>query len=209
MHFYWHRLRMWLTLLLGYVTDLSLFLGVVLIGGLGTSWYMVEAGSMLSTRSIGPWVMWTNAARADADPYTRAHFARSGMLALSTEVARTYVARTDSDGERLHSSCEYLIEGQDLAAQWWSLTAFDDRGALIPNIAGRHAFTSQTMTIAADGRYVVALSRDARPGNWLPTGGAGRIALVLEIVEARVSTLASTADDDADTLPEIRRVQCR
>lgn len=209
MHFYWHKLKMWGTLLMRRITDASLFLGIVLIVGLGSSWYMVEAGSRLTTRHIGPWVTWTNAARADADPYTRAHFARQGTLTLSTEIARTYLARTDSSGTRLHSSCEYVVEGQDIGAQWWSITAFDDRGALIPNIAGRHSFTSQTMTIAPDGRFVVALARDARPGNWLPTGGAGRIALLLEIIEARVSTLASTADSESELLPEIRQVQCR
>lgn len=208
MHFYWHKLKMWATVLTRRLADLSLFLGIVLIAGLGSSWYMVEAGSRLTTRQVGPWVTWPNAARADADPYTRAHFARRGTLALSTEIARTYIARTDSTGTRLHSSCEYVVEGPELGAQWWSITAFDDRGALIPNIAGRHTFTSQTITVAPDGRFVLALARDARPGNWLPTGGAGRIALQLQIIEPRVSPLATTAADDAETLPEIRLVQC-
>lgn len=209
MHFYWYKLKLLLARLTNRVADVSLFLGLVLIGGLGTSWYMVEAGSAITTHSIGPWVTWKNAARADADPYTRAHIARLGTMPLSTDIARTYVARTDSAGNRLHSSCEYVIEGEELSAHWWSLTAFDDRGALIPNIAGRHSFTSQTMTIAPDGRFMLTMARDARPGNWLPTGGAGRIALVLEIVDGRVSSLAASAEGDAAVLPEIRQVQCR
>ena len=52
--------------------------GVLAIGGgLGTAWYMIEAGSRLSTRTFGPWTTWTAAGRPDADPYTRAH--TSGM----------------------------------------------------------------------------------------------------------------------------------
>lgn len=209
MHFYWYKFKLLLAMLTTRLADVSVFLGIVLLGGLGTSWYMVEAGSAITTYSAGPWVTWRNAARADADPYTRAHFARLGAMPLSTDIARTYVARTDSAGNRLHSSCEYVIEGDELGAHWWSLTAFDDRGALIPNIAGRHSFTGQTMTIAPDGHFMLTMARDARPGNWLPTGGAGRIALVLEIVEGRVSTLAASPETEAAMLPEIRQVQCR
>jgi hypothetical protein len=43
---------------------------IVLVGGLGSSWYMVEAGSRLTTLKQGSWVTWTAAARPDADPYT-------------------------------------------------------------------------------------------------------------------------------------------
>jgi hypothetical protein len=211
MQFAIHLLKKRSFAMLGLVADTALFLGIVLIGGLGTSWYMVEAGSRLTTRSIGPWVVWTSAARTDADPYTRAHFARAGTLPLSTDVAQTFMARADSEGQRLHSSCEYVVDGRDPPAAWWSLSVFDDRGRLIANPAQRYAFTSDTMAKGADGTFLVSLARDARPGNWLPTGGAGRLMLVLTLLDGRGSPSSQSAsgDGDAKGLPLIRRVSCR
>lgn len=204
-----HRLKKRASAFIGVISDWALFLGVVLIGGFGTSWYMVESGSALTTVRHGPWQLWTNAARSDADPYTRAHFARLGALPLSTEVAETFIARTDSDGSRLHSSCDYLIEGRDLPREWWSLTAFDDSGRLVSNSAGRHAFTSDTIALNPNGTYLVTLARDARPGNWLPTGGAGRLAVVLTILDLGLGASEKETVQGEARLPIIRKGTCR
>lgn len=181
--------------------------GIVLAGGLGTSWYMVEAGSRLTTAKFGPWMTWTSAARPDADPYTRAHFVNAGTLAVSTEVQRTFVARTDSAGDRLHSSCEYTVEGRVPRADWWSLAVFDERGRLIPNAAERYAFTGQTLALSTPQSFAVILAREARAGNWLPTGGAGRLALTLNIAETRA--IDSDGAIDPAQLPAIRKIKCR
>lgn len=204
-----HRLKKRIGLAVSKAADWALFIGVVLIGGLGSSWYMVEAGSRLTTERIGPWVGWTAAAQPAADPYTRAHFARSGMLPLSTEVARMYIARKDDDGQLLHSSCQYVVEGRDFQATWWSLAIFDDRGRLIVNTVQRYAFTSDTIALEPDGSFVVALARDARPANWLPTGGAGRLSLVLTLVEPKRVTSATESGVDPKALPTIRKTGCR
>ena len=209
MRFTLHLIRQRLLAIFGRLADIALFLGIVLIGGLGTSWYLVEAGSPLTTQALGPWVGWTAAARVDADPYTRAHFARNGALPLSGEVARSYLARTDGDGQRMHSSCEYSLDGRDLPAGWWSISVFDDRGRLISNPAQRYAFTSETIALGPDGAFMVALSRDARPGNWLPTGGAGRIAVMLTLLDSKPALLTALQKGDARGLPTIRKVQCR
>jgi hypothetical protein len=195
-------------MLLAMLGDWSAFIGVVLSLGLGTSWYMIDVGTPLTTVREGPWVSWTSAGRADADPYTRAHFARLGTLQLTAEMTLTYTAFTDSEGRRLHSSCDYSVEGREPAASWWSLTVFDDRGELIANQAQRYAFTSQSIAMRPDGTFVVSLARDARPGNWLPTGGAGRLALVFTTLDASAPLLAKPTEDHK-SLPEIRRIQCR
>jgi hypothetical protein len=152
---------------------------------------------------------WTSAGRADADPYTRAHFARLGTLQLTSEMSRTYMALTDSAGGRLHSSCDYIVEGREPGTSWWSLTVFDDRGELISNPAQRYSFTGQTIAMRPDGTFQVALARDVRPGNWLPTGGAGRLALVLETLDPGGTPMLASAGSDQKRLPEIRRIQCR
>lgn len=203
-----HRLQKRLSILIGILGDWAAFIGAVLILGLASSWYMIDVGTTLTTEKHGPWVGWTSAGRADADPYTRAHFARLGTLQLTTEIAITYLAYTDSEGKRLHSSCEYVVEGRDIGNVWWSLTVFNDRGDLISNAAQRYAYTSQSIALRPDGSFAVTLSREASPGNWLPTGGAGRLALMYTTFDAHTSLLGKSATEPKP-LPAIRRVQCR
>ncbi|MEQ1710557.1 MAG: DUF1214 domain-containing protein [Hyphomicrobium sp.] len=190
------------------LSSLAAVIAIVIATGLASSWHLVEAGFGLTTRTVGPWVMWTSAARTDADPYTRAHFARIGTMVLSTEVAHTYLARTDNDGLKLHSSCDYAIEGRGFDASWWSLAAFDEHGRLIANPMERHAFTSDTIAAGPDGRFAVTLARDARPGNWLPTGGAGRLAMMLTLFDPAAQQVAADTPR-APGLPTIRKVLCR
>lgn len=207
MSFTLHRLKKRIAALIAITTDWAMFIGVVLILGVGSSWYMIERGSALTTVTIGPWVSWTAAGRTDADPYTRAHEARLGILPLSTDVAQTFIARADSEGRALHSSCDYAVEGREIADFWWSLTVFDADGRLIPNVLGRSVFTSDTMAINPDGSYLATLSRDAHAGNWLPTGGAGRLALAFTVLD--LGTRAVAQDDDiARMVPTITRRGC-
>lgn len=207
MSFTLHRLRKRLAVLVGYTTDWALFIGIVLILGLGSSWYMIERGSSLTTVTAGPWVSWVSAGRPDADPYTRAHEARLGVLPLSTRVSHTFVARTDSEGRSLHSSCDYVIEGREAPNFWWSLTVFDASGRLIPNVLDRSAFTSDTMAINPNGSYTATLSRDAHAGNWLPTGGAGRLALAFTVLDLGTRAVAQEGEIEG-LVPTITRRGC-
>ena len=169
---------------------------------------MIESGSRLSTRTSGPWTTWTAAGRPDADPYTRAHTIRNALLPLASTLELTYLAKADSRGGRLHAGCEYVIVMDTFDGAWWSLTAFDSQGRLIQNAAERYAFTSDSAMREADGRAVVTLARDARPGNWLPTGSASRISLVLTVQDA---AFAAAVHDgrQAMTMPPIQRGACR
>ena len=205
------RLRVEIGAWVAHTANLGFFVGAVLLLGIGSSWYMIEVGTLLTTMREGPWTAWTNAATADVDPYTRAHFARRGSLPLSASIASTFEARFDQDGQRLHSSCEYLLELGQLEANWWSLTVYDSYGLLIPNPADRYAFTSETYAPNPDGGFYIMLARDARPGNWLPVGGAGRLTLQLTMVEPRRAPAAGdpAAGGRPQTLPLIKRIGCR
>jgi len=203
-----HRMQKRLSILIGIMGDWAAFIGAVLILGLASSWYMIDVGTRLTTEQHGPWVGWSSAGRVDADPYTRAHFARLGTLQLTSEIALSFLAFKDSEGKRLHSSCEYAVEGRDTSNTWWSLTVFNDRGDLIANPAQRYTYTSQSVALRPDGSFGVTLSREANPGNWLPTGGAGRLALMYTTFDVRGSLLAEGAAEPRE-LPVIRRLQCR
>lgn len=205
--FTFHRIKKRLAFLVATTADWALFIGVVLILGLASSWYAVEHGTSLTTVTHGPWVSWVSAARVGSDPYTRAHEARLGILPLSTEIGPTFVARTDNEGRALHSSCNYTVAGHELQTHWWSLAAFNSEGRLIPNTLDRFAYTSDTMAIRGDGTFTATLSRDPHPGNWLPIGGAGRLALVFTAVHYGARSLAHD-DEVSMSLPTITREDC-
>jgi hypothetical protein len=188
--------------------NLALFLGVALGGGLGSAWYMIEAGSRLSTRSFGPWVTWPTAGRPDADPYTRAHISRNGLLPLSSTSELTFKAKTDSRGARLTSSCDYGVVMEEFDPVWWGLAAYDGQGRLIANAAERHAFNSSTAMRELDGRTVITLARDARPGNWLPSGRSSRVVLVLTVQDCGWSSAVHDGGSPK-SMPEIVRTGCR
>jgi hypothetical protein len=58
-----------------------------------------------------------------------------------------------------------------------------------------------------DGRAIITLARDARPGNWLPIGGS-RVTLALIVQDA---AWASAVQEGGPTrpLPDIQRIACR
>jgi hypothetical protein len=190
------------------LVNLALFVGISLGGGLASAWYMIEAGSRLSTRTFGPWVTWMAAGRPDADPYTRAHTARNGLLPLSSTAELTFKAKTDSRGAQLSSACDYAVVMDDFDPVWWSLAVYDGQGRLIANAADRYAFSSTSAMRRPNGSTVISLSRDARPGNWLPTGRSNRIVLVLTVQDA---AWATAVHDGASTrsMPQIVRSACR
>ena len=181
----------------------------MLILGLGTSWYMIDVGTPLTTVRQGPWIGWTIGRPRRRRPlHARAlHAAR-----IAAAQRRDTCSPTSPTPTATAAACTppatTRVEGREPGTNWWSITVFNDRGELIANPAQRYAFTSQTIALRPDGTFVVALARDARPGNWLPTGGAGRLALTLTTIDA-TDARAGEVGRGAKPLPVIRRVQCR
>lgn len=95
-----------------------------------------------------------------------------------------------------------------MADHWWSVSVFDDAGRMIANPAERYTFTSDTIGMKSDGSFIISLSRDARPDNWLPTGGAGRLAVTLQMLDLGVRAVAREDESTEKRLPIIRRVNC-
>ena len=192
--------------------SLAYFIGtfvVALMLGIGSAWYMIERGSPLTTAKVGPWDGWITEGNPQADPYTRAHVARSGRLPLTSTVARYFTSRTDSAGRTLVSSCEYLVEGGPINARWWSLAVYDEYGGLIDNPSARYSFNSEEMLRHADGSYRVNLSSKARPENWLPSGTADQnLVLMLRIYSPRETDASGIGLVPAERLPKIERKSC-
>jgi hypothetical protein len=183
--------------------------GVARMRGIGSAWHMIERGSPLTTTKVGPWDGWVSEGNPSADPYTRAHVARSGRLPLTSTVARYFVAHTDSAGRSLASDCEYSIQGFPLNARWWSIAVYDEYGGLIENSSQRYSFNSEEMLRHSDGTFRVNLSRRARPENWLPTGNADQpLVLLLRIYNPRETDASGIGLIPNDRLPKIERKAC-
>ena len=183
-------------------------IAMAIITGVLTSRQMIGTGSAISTQTFGPWVFWSEAGRADADPYTRAHFVKSGIMRFSSDAAGVYEASRDASGSYLHSSCDYVIEGPYPRGLWWSFAVFDKWGKLIANDAARYAFTSDTVAANPDASYIITLGRDARPGNWLPTGGAGRLTVIFTLLDPATGFSEEERAERAKLLPFIRKEGC-
>lgn len=135
----------------------------------------------LSTVKIGPWGTSLAAGSASANPYLRAWIARHALLALRKEETIYFSAYTDDDGEPLLGECDYRVEGRAPDARWWSITVYGEDDFLIPNEQGRYSWGSTEIDMDGDGHFTIHLSRDPKPGNWLPTGEARRLCLSLRL----------------------------
>jgi hypothetical protein len=183
------------------------FAGLSLVLGLGSAYLLVDDGFALITSQTGPWKTWSHAGSLTADPYTRAHIARSGDLPITSASGLIFQATTDSEGRDLSSSCEYEIIIRPFSAVWWSIALYNADGRLIPNKAGRHAFNAQNLTVLPDGTQRISLAPRARPGHWLPSGKDHDLRLVLRIIRP-LSVEQRRHGAGFQTLPDIQRIAC-
>lgn len=178
--------------------------GVLL--GLAVTFAVVERGKGFAAVETGPWTSWPRGGTPDLDPYTRAILAFSGKMALSGSAGITFVASGDSNGVEFDSFCDYVIEGDILSARYWTLTLLSPEGIPIPNRANRHGFTSSEILRASGGGFAITVSRNARPGNWLPLGRPSRFILVLNLYDSELGTSLSTLS--AAQMPRILKGHC-
>ncbi|HEY8032846.1 MAG TPA: DUF1214 domain-containing protein [Methylocella sp.] len=179
-------------------------LGVLL--GLFVTFVVVERGKGFGAIAAGPWTGWPHTGTAEPDPYTRAILAYSGEMTLSESEGMSFVAHGDSDGAEFDPACDYSLKGEIPSARYWTLTLLSPEGAPIANAANRSGFTSSEILRASDGRFVITLSRHARPGNWLPMGGTSRFILVLRLYDSELGAPATALD--AASMPRIVKSRC-
>lgn len=178
---------------------------VASVVGLGGTWIMLESGAAIESVQVGPWVSRLPVGQGVANPYARAALARSGEIPIAATEAITFVARTDAEGRPLSSACSYTLNSDRIIARWWTLTVRDANGELIDNPMRRHSFTSDNVVREKDGSFSVTLSSEAAPGNWLPSGGPGRLVLTLRLYDTPLYTNGALQESP---LPTISRSAC-
>ena len=183
-----------------------LVLVIAIGGGAGSVWFMLEEAPPINAVQAGPWTAFPNAGTHQADPYSRARFARRGGIPLGRAEGIVFTARRDSTGAGLQRECIYEIGGPMPAARFWTLLAADDEGEPLPPLARqRPALHSRMLLREADNGFTITVSGRPSPGNWLAIGGEGPMQLVLTLFDTPV---ASAARVEELVLPAIRRVEC-
>ncbi|MBN2160330.1 MAG: DUF1214 domain-containing protein [Spirochaetes bacterium] len=174
-------------------------------GSFGLAVYFPPEGAIVTN---GPWQTDLSVGSKQTGMHMRARVALMGLFALKKSEAVYFIAREDSEGRPLDSSCDYRLEGRDLPARWWSITALGPTFFLIPNDEGRYSVTWANVARERDGRYVIRLSPERKEGNWIPTGSrdAGRINLTLRLYRPPASVLERPGGVE---LPTIVREACR
>jgi hypothetical protein len=193
------------------VTRLSSILALVLMLALGLAGGVYLTTIVLDWQRIpgsvryGPWVAWPKAGAQDADPYSRAVFARRGDIPMAPVEGVTFFASQDETGDDLKSRCQYEVKGVFPQARAWTLSVYGPDGRLRPGASGRSAITSAESLV--DGQQVtVSLSNEPKPGNWLPLGGDQALVVALRFYETPLSAVA--AGLDRSRLPSLRRIGC-
>ncbi len=166
---------------------------------------MINGGPGTPIIASGPWVAWPKAGSVQADPYTKAHFAMTGELPLTASEVVIFHSETDDDANGLSGDCTYRISGRQLPARLWTLTVYASGGKLIDNPADRHSFNSRNVLRNSDGSFQIAVAPEPQPGNWIPTGNANRLTVLLRLFNVD-STVSNRLGEIP--LPGIERLRC-
>lgn len=177
-----------------FLINLALALAVAVAVGVSSAWYAIERGRIFGAVVVGGWTAWPSEGGEDPDPYDLAMLTRTGEVPLGSGEGLTFVADHDAGGAPLRGTCTYEVAGQTPVARLWTLTATDDAGRLMVNVARRAGFHSREIVRRTDGSFVITVSPDPSPGNWLPVAAAGRIKLVLRLYDTPLTTGSQIAN---------------
>jgi hypothetical protein len=181
-------------------------LGLAAAVGLGSTWMTTTRGTELGTLTIGAWTARPRSGTVDIDPYSRATITRNGELPIGTGDGIAFTATTDDKRKPLDGRCDIVVSGVTPAARFWTMTLYDTKGRLVANALQRYGFTSQEIVRGADGAFEIRVASRSRAGNWLPTGGIERYALMLRLYDTPVGVATRTQRDAP--MPQIATVGC-
>ncbi|RVD57177.1 DUF1214 domain-containing protein [Mesorhizobium sp. M2D.F.Ca.ET.185.01.1.1] len=186
------------------LTLLSLAMAIGL-GGYSV-WYALNTQDGVGAIRIGRWTAFPEMGTLAADPYSKARVAREGVLALGQAEGLAFVAERDDAGEPLKRECTYSIEGGYPAARFWTLYAADQSlGVIDTGKTRRSALQSYEVLRQPDNSVVITVGNRPAPGNWLLTGGSGKMYFVLTFYDTPIASSTGLSDV---TLPRILKAGC-
>ena len=187
----------------GALASVLLAVGIAFGVGIASARWTIGADASFAEVTVGPWRTAPLEGLPEADPYTKARYARSGAIPLGPAEGQSFTARTDSLDRPLTSRCAYRLVGPMPAARWWTLHV-----SPAPEGEGRPgALHSRGLLRDSEGSFTVTLSRAIAAGNWLALPAAGSRPITLDLVlYDTVVTRRSTLESRA--LPSIEPIGC-
>jgi len=174
--------------------------------GLGATWFTLTRGVAFGSLTIGAWTAWPKSGTQDIDPYAHASIARDGELPIGIGDGVAFYAHADDTGHEFDGRCTFALSGMTPPARYWTVTLYNLEGGLVANAIDRHGFTSGEILRNIDGRFTISVAPQARPGNWLPTGGIERFVLVWRLYDTPIGVAATTMKEGP--MPAIERKGC-
>lgn len=184
---------------------LALVVAAGLLVGAGSAWHTMKRGGLRGAGSTG-WVGNTSAGSVDADPWTRARIALTGLLALTRSQAIYFTTQTDSAGARLTEGCRYRVTGGPMPARWWSVTVYADDDYLPQNEDDALSFDATEVRPDAQGQWSALVANKPEAGQpWASSNKAGQYTLTL-----RLYNPAQSAQDNfaAIPMPTVTKLDC-
>jgi hypothetical protein len=174
----------------------SLFLGAVL--GIGSAYYAFSTAGISPVPEQPGWVQRSMVSTSSTLPYELGHYLVSGQLPPPKSVMDLW-RETTADGAALRGDCMITFDGTIPPARWWTLAAVNKDGVAD---GPRSVLTASSAVFEADGRIVVHIAVDPRPGNWVApvSGGTYSLALTLHDPVLPLPT--------GEPLPSLKREGC-
>lgn len=174
------------------------------VGAGSAAWSMKRGG--LSGIGAAGWYGNSVTGSVDADPWTRARVALTGLLALNKSQAIYFTTNVDVAGARLREDCRYRVAGGALPARWWSVTVYADDDYLPRNDDDALSFDATEVKPDAAGQWAAHVSpKPVGEGAWASSRKAGDYSLTLRLYQP-----SKAAQDNFASIPmpTVTRIDC-
>jgi len=132
----------------------------------------------------------------------RLRIAKIAGFGMDRDEAIYWAADIDSEGKIIEYNNKYRIEGTDPETRWWCLTVNRD-GFFVPNKYNRYSFSKTDVMRETNGSWVIKLSSEEQPGNWIPLGDhSGHFRLTFRCYNPKLSMIENS---ESSNLPQIIR----
>ena len=156
------------------------------------AWYQLRRATSGDYDIIknGCWI--TNRRGEGSKEALRIHRARIAKIAgfgMNRDEAIYWHVEVDSNGDQITYKNKYRIEGADPVTRWWCLSVNRD-GFFVPNQYNRYSFSKTDVKREPDGSWVIKLSTEEQPGNWIPLGDqSGHFRITLRCYNPELSMI--------------------
>ncbi len=149
------------------------------------------------------------------DSHQRALVAMIGLFALRESEVLYFVASEDSEGRPLDAQYDYVLEGLEMDARYWSYTLYGADFFLVKNEANKFGFNMDNVQYDEapaheeypsnrKKTYTIQISSTPKTHNWLPSSKEGQFHINLRMYNPEKSVYENL---DSISLPTIRRIE--